>query len=338
MAGVARWENLLRRYTAMVEEEARRYFEAARPKYAYHPFAAKTFGNIEEYVLRKGMRLASCTTILTYEGYAGEIDARILGVSVGVELYRHSILAHDDLVDGDELRRGGKALHVLQDGRLGTGLAVFAGDMMYALALERVNESDFDARKRGKVLELLARGYAEVNESQLLDLYFEGVRPSVKEWYAMASKRAASLFKVTLLSGAVLAGAPKRDLSALERAAEEIGYSFDIQDDIIGTFATAEQYGRPIGGDSALAKKPLHVIYAIEALGDRFLNALGSGDHDELVAMVKDCGALEKAKERSMSHAMRAKESLDKTELSAKSKESLKGLIDFVAESLDWYK
>ncbi len=338
MGKIKQQEKLLRKYTALVEEEARRYFEVARPRYAYHPFMSKAFDEIEEYVLRRGMRLASCSTLLTYEGYAGEVDGRILGVGVGVELYRHSILAHDDLVDGDEFRRGGKALHALRNGRFGTGFAVFAGDMMYALTLERVSESDFEVRKRQMVSELLAREYAEVNESQLLDLYFEGVKPSVAEWYAMASKRAASLFKATMLSGAILAGAPRRDFAILEKAAEEIGYSFDIQDDIIGTFASEEQYGRPIGGDIALAKKPLHVVLALEALGDRALKALDSGDHDVVRSMVKESGALAKAKESSRAHAARAKEFLDATKLSAEAKESLKGLIDFVAESLDWYK
>ncbi len=338
MGKIKQQEKLLRRYTALVEKEARRYFRAARPKYSYHPFVSKAFDEIEEYILRRGMRLASCSTLLIYEGYAGEIDKRILDVCVGVELYRHSILAHDDLVDGDELRRGAKALHALHNGRLGMGLAVFVGNMMYALALERVIESDFEARKRLRVLELLAREYAEVNESQLLDLYFEGAKPSVAEWYAMASKRAASLFKATLLSGAILAGAPRRDLAILQKAAEEIGYSFDIQDDIIGTFASEEQYGRPISGDIALAKKPLHVVLAIESLGSRALKALDSGDHDVVRSMVKESGALAKAKERSRAHAARAKEFLDATKLSAEAKESLKGLIDFVAESLDWYK
>lgn len=35
-----------------------------------------------------------------------------------------------------------------------------------------------------------------------------------------------------------------------------IGYAFDIQDDIIDTFAAEQQYGRPPGGDVARGKKP----------------------------------------------------------------------------------
>jgi geranylgeranyl diphosphate synthase type II len=86
-----------------------------------------------------------------------------------------------------------------------------------------------------------------VNESQVLDLLFEYKTPDVNEWYVMASKRAASLFKASLLVGAVLADASEKDLRLLGEAAEHIGYCFDIQDDIIDTFASEEQYGRRPG-------------------------------------------------------------------------------------------
>jgi len=346
------WEETLDRYGVLIEEELRKFLsEAKKAAKTYHPFIEKVYSNIEEYVLRKGKRLASCSTLLTYKGYTGDIDNQILKVCVGIELYRHSILVHDDLVDKDEFRRGGKTFHQMfsenDDERLGHGTAVFTGNLMYALALQSMLNSGFDQEKLGRVALLLLEGYSSVNESQILDLLFEYKEPNIDEWDIMASNRAASLFKTTILIGAILGNAPETDLHALEEAATHMGYSFDIQDDIIDMFASSEQYGRPPGGDLALEKKPLHVIYTLKLADRDGLNTLISltgkkhisPESLELVRqVVRGSGGLKAAKEKSTSHAERAKALIAQTDLSGETKKFFASFIAYIEESLNWYK
>jgi len=346
------WEETLNHYGALIDERLKEFFrEAKRAVKAYHPFIEEVYSNIEDFVLRKGKRLAACSTLLTYKGYAGDVDNRILKACVGIELYRHCILVHDDLVDKDALRRGGKTFHKLfvenYDDRLGCGTAVFVGDLMYALALESILNSGFSKEKLGRVMLLLLEGYRSVNESQILDLLFEYKMPDVNEWYVMASERAASLFKTTILTGAILGKAPERDLQVLEEAGKHMGYSFDIQDDIIDTFASLEQYGRPPGGDIALGKKPLHVIYALKLANREGIAKLksltakkrvSSGDLESIRGVVRDSGALEAAKEKSKEHAEKAKTLIAQTGLSDETKRFFSSLITCIQESLDWYK
>jgi len=118
------------------------------------------------------------------------------------------------------------------------------GNILYALAIESILESGFDHEKLTDVVSLFSSGFRDVNESQILDMLFEYQEPDVDEWRTMASKRAASLFRTSMLTGAILAQAPEWDCKILEEAAMHIGYAFDIQDDIIDTFASQEQYGR----------------------------------------------------------------------------------------------
>ncbi len=328
---------LLQKYTKLVEESMESYLRSHRGEYAYHPFMKKVYSQIEEYIGRKGKRLASASTLITYTGYTGSLDERIKEVAVGVEIYRHSILAHDDLVDRDDYRRGGKALHKLHDDRLGEAVAIFAGNMMYALALEIIMNSGFEEALKHRVVRLFLLEYAGVNESQILDVYFEGAKPDEKEWYSMAAKRAASLFKATILAGAIFSGAGEDELRTLEDAAENIGYAFDIQDDIIGTFATKEQYGRPVGGDVDFRKKPLHVVYALERSTKEEAEILEGGDIERAKEVIKSTGGLERAKKRSKKHAEKAKELIRKTTMDVESKDFFSGLIDYVSESLEWY-
>ena len=338
-------EKLLEEYTKLVEERLADYFEDL-PKYG---FISEMYDSLCNYVLRKGKRLASCSTILAYKGYTGRVDEQILKACIGIELYRHSILIHDDLIDRDEYRRGGKAFHKLfpHDERFGEGLAVFCGNATYALALQALQNSGFREAQTGRVIRLFIEEFRNVNESQVLDLLFEYSKPSVDEWYCMAEKRAASLFKATILAGAIFADAPKKDLKTLEEAAEQVGYAFDIQDDIIGTFATEEQYGRPTGGDIVLRKKPLHAVYAFQLLKGEELQrfnelmekkGLSAREIEEIKRIIKECRGLEKAKETSRKHATRAKELIQRTGMSGESKRFFINFIDYISKSLDWYK
>lgn len=346
------WEETLDHYGVLIDGELKEFFrEAKDAAKAYHPFIEKVYSNIEDFVLRKGKRLAACSTLLTYKGYTDDVDNRILKTCVGIELYRHCILVHDDLVDKDALRRGGKTFHKLfvenYDDRLGCGTAVFVGDLMYALALQSMLNSGFSKEKLNRATLLLLEGYRSVNESQILDLLFEYKEPDVDEWCVMASKRAASLFKTTILVGAILGNAPERDLQVLGEAGTHMGYSFDIQDDIIDTFASPEQYGRPPGGDIALGKKPLHIIYTLKLANREGIDKLKSLTRKkrisprglELVrAVVRESGALEAAKEKSKEHAEKAKALITQTCLSDETKRFFLSLITYIQESLDWYK
>jgi geranylgeranyl pyrophosphate synthase len=346
------WEKTLDRYGFMVEERVKRYFtEVNKEARAYHPFIAKVYSGLEEFLLRRGKRLASCSTLLAYEGYSGRVDDGILDVCVGIEIYRHSILIHDDLVDMDTFRRGGTTLHKAfmgkRDNRFGEGTAIFVGNIACALAFNALTSSGFAEEKVVRSLRLLSKGYQEVNESQILDLLFEYKAVGVNEWRIMASKRAASLFKATMLIGAVLGGAPESDIRLLEDAAKNMGYSFDIQDDIIDAFVNEEQYGRPPCRDIIRGKKPLHMVYALNSekqkktgklrgrLGKKSLN---NQDVDFIRMAIKENGGLEEAKKESRAHAEKAKALISQTSLNSKVKEFFNSFIAYIEESLDWYK
>jgi len=344
------WEKTLDRYGLMIEERLSSFLEKeTKDASDYHDFIGRLYEVLHEYTARRGKRLASCSTLLAYKGFNKGVDDLILSVCVGIELYRHSILVHDDLVDGDESRRGSSTVHKKyareHDARFGDCLAVFTGNMLYALALKALSGSGFEPGKIVQVSNMLNNAFQAVNESQVLDLLFEYKKPDVDEWYVMASKRAVSLFKASLLIGAVLADAPENDLRLLREAAEHIGFCFDIQDDIIDTFASEEQYGRRPGGDLSRRKKPLHIVYTYLMARPEQLETIPSkagmitrDDLDRIRRVISECGALEAAKSRSRVHADSAKKLILETNMSQEVKDFFNSFIDYVKESLNWYK
>ena len=342
------YTNVLDRYGAIIEEDLKsRLDEMVRDGQKYHPFLADVYDATREFVQRGGRRLSACSTLIVYQGFTGQIDERIVRVCSGIELYRHSILIHDDIVDAEEKRRGGDTLHKTIargfDERFGVASAMFAGNILYAQAIECLMQSGFEQDKLVDAAKLLAAEFRAVNESQILDMLFEYKDPDVKEWEVMAGRRAASLFKASMLVGAILASATEKDRERLHIAAKHIGFAFDIQDDIIDTFATEEQYGRVPCGDIGKRKKPLHVILALQK--EKRLAAimqeercLNGAEIKYVQSLIRDCGALDEAKSFSREHADQAEKMIAMTGMNQDAKDFFISFIRFVDQSLDWYK
>ena len=341
---------VLDRFGCLIEDDLKRQFDQlTKEAEDYHPFMGEVYDAVGEFVLRGGRRLSSCSTLMVYKGYTNEINDSIVRACSGVELYRHSILVHDDIADTELQRRGGKTLHKIfeerQDEHFGIGSAIFVGNILYSLAIRAVLESGFDSGKLVEVTKRFSSDFKDINESQILDLLFEYKEPTVDEWSVMASKRAASLFRTSLLTGAVFASAPEKDYCILEDASRHIGYAFDIQDDIIDTFASKDQYGRVPCGDVSKRKKPLHLILALEKNENGRLamimdggNKITDGDIKDIQDLIRDCGALEEAKSISRNHAMEAARLIPETDMNEEAKDFFVSFISYVAESLEWYK
>ncbi|MCJ7443573.1 MAG: polyprenyl synthetase family protein [Methanotrichaceae archaeon] len=340
-------DEMLDRFGDIIESDLRNVFALHKESgKKYHSLIGQVYEYLEEFVLRRGRRLASCSTLIAYEGYHGDIDSKIVRVCSGIELYRHAILIHDDIVDRETLRRGGETLHKVMgpdNEQIGLGSAIFAANILHSMSLLAVLDSNYEPQKTNEIVDLLAGGYTDVNESQILDLLFEYKELSVKEWKVMASKRAASLFRAAILAGAILGSAEERDKVLLEKAAMHIGFAFDIQDDIIDTFATRDQYGRDPCGDMSRGKKPLHIAIALNK--DKRLASLMQQKRNlttEEVLFVQDlirkCGALDEAKAISRNHAKEAIRLISETKMIEENKAFFISLIKYVDESLEWYK
>jgi len=343
------FEEVIDRYGRMVDADlAKLLSPSVAEARAYHPTVGRVYDSLTEFTLRKGRRLASCSTLVAYEGYAGKMNDAIVRAGSAVELYRHAILVHDDLVDADPVRRGGPTFHQLMgathDERFGSGSAIFAGDIVFSLALEALLSAGFDSEKLVRTAGILAREYRNVNESQILDLEFEYGEPDEGEWTVMASKRATTLFRATLGIGAILAGAPEERLRTLTEAGEHIGYAFDIQDDLIDTYATQDQYGRLPGSDVLRGKKPLHIVLAMRRDSEfaRALREMRAGrramDIEVIRKVVSSSGALDEAKRISRNHAEEASRLIVEAGMTRESSQFFMSFIDYVKDSLEWYK
>jgi geranylgeranyl diphosphate synthase type I len=337
-------EDLLEKHSEKIElylaEIWNREVESASE---YHPFIGGLYESMREFTLRGGKRMASFTTALVSMGYGYADEACLRAVCEAVELYRHSILVHDDLVDGDDLRRGKPTIHRIygdmRDTRMGMGASVFSGNILFCMAMGRVLNSQLDDDVANRIGAEILRANTEVNESQTLDVYMEGAAADMELWKTMASKRAASLFRTTLRIGGLLSGASE-DIETLGRAGEEMGYVFDIQDDIIDTLASRKDYGREPGSDLKTLKRPVHIILALEGADPDTSKKLTSPevDLDAVKDILKETGALDRAGELIEERRNAALELLGSTGMDRESKDRFDSLMDYMGDSLKWYR
>jgi len=235
-------------------------------------------------------------------GYQGEEHVKLAAV---IEFIHTSTLLHDDVVDESDLRRGRKTANALW----GNAASVLVGDFLYSRSFQLMVELD-DMRvmriladttntiAEGEVLQLLNIGNADVDEAAYL---------------AVIERKTAVLFAAATELGGVLGGLPQAQVAALRRYGLELGYAFQIADDLLDYVSDAGTLGKNIGDDLAEGKPTLPLIYALENAGAEqaatLRHAIEHGGVDSLeriIAAIRDSGALERTHQRALRHAAAA--------------------------------
>ena len=158
--------------------------------------------------------------LLVYSAAFPVEDRRVYAAAAAVELAHNSSLVHDDLpeVDNSDFRRGKLSVHK----KFGAAQAVMVGDALLAKAFELAAEAGCET------VSILARAMGEdgVAGGQILDL---NGASTLEELYRLYSLKTVSLIKASLLIGDSIAG---RKREAMGKFGEELGYLFQIVDDI----------------------------------------------------------------------------------------------------------
>ncbi|MGO1050303.1 polyprenyl synthetase family protein [Crossiella sp. CA198] len=202
-----------------------------------------------------GKSLRPALALLCAAG-CGQQDAG-LPAAVAVELVHNASLLHDDIIDGDGLRRHRAAAWRAY----GVGPAILAGDALTALALDTLSRAP---RRAELALVCLARTLRELVLGQVLDVAFQ-TRPSVaaEQYTAMATGKTAVLLQAACELGALLAGAGAGQAEALGSFGRHLGIAFQLRDDYLGVWGTEQQTGKPAASDIRSRKKTFPVTVAL---------------------------------------------------------------------------
>lgn len=217
-----------------------------------------------------GKCLRGNLVLLGAEAAGADIEG-LYPAAAAIELFQSGILMHDDIIDGDEVRRGKPSAHcafakdLSQAGfpetkKLGESLALCLGDIALMLTFALLMETKCAPHKKSEAAVYWGREFAKVGAAEMEDAYLSGapIMPNEERILDLyRGKTAGYTFIVPLITGAMLCGASKELLSALSNYALNLGVLFQVKDDELGLFGSAEKLGKPVGSDIRENKKTI---------------------------------------------------------------------------------
>jgi octaprenyl-diphosphate synthase len=275
-------------------------------------YASEPVAEIATYLLGGGGKRLRPALLLLAAGYTGYQGRAAVRLGAVVELIHSATLIHDDVIDGADTRRGRPSAN----SRWGNHRSVLAGDWLYMqsfqMALEERNFRVLDIlidltqnMVEGEVVQLSSLGRMDLGEQEVVDL---------------AARKTACLFSGCARLGGVLGSLSEAEEQSLADYGRYAGLAFQLVDDVLDFTASPSQLGKPVLSDLKEGKVTLPLIYALQsdgAAGRRMVRTVleEKGFHtvrpEEISALVRDSGALERTRLLAHEYAARAKACLN---------------------------
>lgn len=238
-------------------------------RHSMHQSSPVLLKQIKEFVFRKGKRLRPLLFVIGYLGFAKRACPNLYKSALSIELLHDFFLIHDDIIDKSDTRRGRPAMHKI----LGQDLAIIAGDMMYALAIDTFLSIKEELPRKEKALKRFIQAAIFTGMGEFLELLTtrKDIRSITKEniFRIYDYKTAWYTFAAPVSCGAILAGAGADQINKLCRYGIYLGRAFQIKDDILGMFGKEKEIGKSVFTDLQEAKKTLLIWYAYQHTNQR---------------------------------------------------------------------
>ena len=285
---------------------------------------------IEKILHTSGKHIRPLLVLLTAKA-CGKVSSHTINSAVFLELLHTATLIHDDVIDETKQRRGVPSLNAIFDNRV----SVLVGDYVLSAALIRSIQTG-----NLKIINIVSNLGRDLSEGEIKQL--ETAEETVLDencYMQVIKKKTASLLSSCMEIGAISAEAPEEMISICRRAGENLGYCFQIKDDIFDYYKEAN-IGKPTGNDIREGKVTLPLLYALKkGRGEgvaSFLQIIHDKDFsqanvDALIEFAKKSGGIEYAESRMKEYRDKAMELLLQLPPSD-ARESLLSLADYIVD------
>jgi geranylgeranyl pyrophosphate synthase len=206
-----------------------------------------------------GKRLRPILAIMTCEALGGNVK-KILPFAAACEILHSWLLIHDDIEDGDRVRRNQPALWV----KYGLAHGINVGDYMS----QKVFELILNSKKYGvdneiifKLIDAMITTSIRTAEGQTMDMNLRNNNnPTEEDYMKMIMNKTGYYMTVPLVGGAIVAGHDELIKDIIEFG-KCVGPAFQISDDILDL---TEGKGRgEIGRDIKEGKRSILAIHCL---------------------------------------------------------------------------
>ena len=262
-------------------------------------------GEVARYIISAGGKRLRPVLLLLTCGALGYSQAQRHNLAAVVEFIHTATLLHDDVVDESTLRRGRPTANE----SFGNPASVLVGDFLYSRAFQMM----VDAGSM-RVMQVLSDATNVIAEGEVLQLMNMHDASLDEEGYLRVIRsKTAKLFEASARLGAILAGSTPGIEAACADYGQALGTAFQVIDDVLDYDGNATEMGKNLGDDLREGKATLPLILAMqrgnEAQRQMVKEAIENGSVDrlaEIVAIVRETGALDGTREAAASEAQRA--------------------------------
>ena len=255
-----------------------------------------------------GKHIRPILTLLTCEATGNDWECA-LPAAAAIALLHNFSLIHYDIEEGCTTRRWRATLWSIW----GRAQAINAGDALFTLAhmaLGGMVSRNVPPPRRLAVRERFDQACLALTQGQHLDLSFESrAQVTEAEYLRMIGGKTAALVAGASAIGAIVAGSEV--VAYFENFGRELGFAFQIQDDLLGIWGDPEITGKPAASDIVRRKKSLPVAYGLErSEALRELYSQPAIDVEAVMAELDQIGAREYAEGLATQHHHRALDAL----------------------------
>lgn len=250
----------------------------------------------------KRMRALLPAALVRAAGGPVEAAARL---GAAIELVHNGTLVHDDIQDGDTLRRGRPTLWRLH----GQAQAINTGNQLLVAPITALaGDPSLPGGLGPRLATLLGGALLETITGQIGDLDVHGnAGADLARLEAVATAKTAPLFGVAIQGAALLLGVERPEPA--QRAAQALGLAFQLRDDLLDLLGTK---GRGAAGADLREGKPTMPMWlaladapASEGLSIRATlaaaaagQAVDEAEIARIVATIRERGGLERGQAR----------------------------------------
>jgi geranylgeranyl diphosphate synthase type II len=199
-----------------------------------------------------------------------------------VEFIHTYSLIHDDLpaLDNDDLRRGKPTCHK----QFNEATAILAGDALLTLAFETLSRIPADASRCVSVIREVSSAAGTRNGmvgGQVADIEAERKPVTAEMLSYIHRSKTAALIRGSVIAGAICGGGEHEDVERMRRFGDNIGWAFQVVDDILDVEESSAALGKTAGKDQAQQKATYPALFGLQKSRE-FATELATKALDEL--------------------------------------------------------
>jgi len=148
----------------------------------------------------------------------------------------------------------------------GEAIAILAGDALLTLAFQTLAFVPVEPQRRLNILATIAQAAGTdrgMIGGQVADLEAEKKTPDVGTLEYIHRSKTAALIRASIVAGGIAGGATNEDVERLKCFGENIGWAFQVVDDILDVEESSAVLGKTAGKDQAQQKATYPALYGI---------------------------------------------------------------------------